>query len=340
MVGLVFYPALAALMIQGNPGTEFPALPVVALAADSAALAGAIHGQQLELALRGAGFAVRAEGEPTAGGCATRIAVSSPVSPDSWSRLLRWTDVAWTGALPDGRVMVAFYEQEGRLPGDRLAFAPSDPAAFQAALRRVSEACRFSAREGERVLSGDYPTSRSCYFARHPGLELVEAVGSNAAPDPTRAVVTMLAEETPEAELRLLVENGASDEGDGWARPDLAFTIAGLNHFRIGAVRFALDGQPVAAEHSIVLYGDTRLRIRMDPFGAASATDSSFYHRLASASRATIILLDTAGVSRAVLNFETGAPLAAARQAFEKADWSCTAAAPAPTPAALWQIAP
>lgn len=340
MVGLVFYPALAALMIQGNAGTEFPAWHAVPLVADSAALTGAIHGQQLELALRGAGFAIRAEGEPTAGGCATRIVVNSPEASNAWSRLLRWTDVAWTGDLPDGRVMVAFYEQEGRLPGDRLAFAPSDPAAFQAALRRVSEACRYSSSDGERILSGDYPTSRSCYFARHPGLELVEAVGSIPAPEPTRAVVTMLSEETPEAELRLLVENGARDESDNWARPEIAFTIAGLNHFRIGAVRFALDGQAVEAEHSIVVYGDTRLRIRMDPFGAASATDSSFYHRLASARRTTITLLDSAGVSRAVLNFETGAPLAAARQAFDNAAWSCTAAAPAPIPAAIWQIAP
>ncbi|HEU4820028.1 MAG TPA: hypothetical protein VFS87_02580, partial [Qipengyuania sp.] len=199
MVGPVFLPALAALMVQGDLPPEVGAFRTAPLASDSAALAGAISGQRLELALRGVGTAIHAEARPAEDGCATLIAASTPGAVGTWTRLLRWHDVAWTGVLPEGRVLVAFYEHEGRLPGDRLVLAPADPAAFRATLTRVSQTCRAEAAEAERVLSGDYTGSRSCYFARHPGLELVETTEPGPQTEPTRAVITVLAHETPEA---------------------------------------------------------------------------------------------------------------------------------------------
>lgn len=342
MVSPVFLSALAALMVQGNSPVDVGAFPA-APASDSAALAGAISGQRLELALRGVGTAIHAEARPTEDGCATLIVASTPGAAGTWTRLLRWGDVAWTGALPDGRVLVAFYEQEGRLPGDRLAFAPADPAAFRAVLTRVSEACRGAAAETERVLSGDYTGSRSCYFARHPGLELVEATEPRPRTEPTRAVITVLAEETPDAELRLLVERAANEHGGSWGQPDVAFTVAGagLKDQKIGAVRFAFDGAPVDARHSIALYNETRLRIRMDRSAgnAPAYSRDSYYRRLVASGRATVTLVDSAGISRAVLNFDTGPALAAARQALDAVAWSCTAAAPMATPAVQWRAA-
>ena len=340
MVGSVFLPALAALMVQGNHLALAGSIPAAALASDSATLADAITGRRLDFALRGSGSAIQARARPTERGCATLSATGAPGASDARTRLLRWADVAWTGALPDGRVMVAFFEQEGRLPGDRLAFTPADPAAFRAALARVRENCRNSAAEYQRVLSGDYTGSRSCYFPRLPGLELVESTATAQRGEPTRAVVTLLAEETPEAELRLLAER--DPDGEGWARPELAFTVADarLKSYKIGAVHFALDGAPVDARHSIAIYNETRLRIRMDPSasGAPAENADSFYRRLAASGRVTIKLNDSAGATRAVLNFDAGSMLAGARRALDTAGWSCAAAAPMPAPAAQWQL--
>lgn len=310
---------------------------------DSETLAAALAGPTLELTMRGTGVAVQAETWSAEDGCAALIAVQPPGAARQWTRMFRWSDVAWTGALPDGRTLVAFFEQEGRLPGDRLAFAPVDPVAFVAALSRVKDQCRAARDEADRVASGEYAGTRSCYFARMPGLELVEATTAEAAPEPTRAVVTLLAHETPEAELRLLFERAAlSAGGEGW-RPEVAFTIAApeLKAMGITGARFALDGTTVPARHTLAMYGDTRLRIRMDPSlrGAPTSGDDSFYPRLAASGRASLTLFDSAGAEQAVLNFDAGPALAAARRALEKADWSCASAAPTLAPAAEWRLA-
>lgn len=288
-------------------------------------------------------MAVHAEAKPAESGCATVIAARASGSSEVWARTLRWRDLAWTGQLADGRVLVAFYEAEGRLPGDRLAIAPADPAAFRAMVRRLSDACRGMATDRALVLSGDHAGPHSCYFARYPGLELVEAAEHAPPAEPTRAVVTILAQETPEAELRLLVARDTAANGGGWARPEVAFTVAGagLKDAGIAAARFALDGAPVEAQHSIALFNDIRLRIRM---GSSSSqgdetSDDGFYRSLAASGRATLTLVDRDGSSRAVLNFDVGPALAAARGALDATAWSCTAAAPAPTPVAQWRLA-
>ena len=315
------------------------------LASDSQMLAAALAGPILQLAKRGTSVAVQAETRTAEDGCAAVIAVQPPgAGPGAgrrWTRLFRWSDVAWTGALPDGRALVAFFEQEGRLPGDRLTFAPADPANFMAALGRVTEQCRVARDEAERVASGEYAGTRSCYFARMPGLELVEATEPNAVPGPTRAVVTLLAHETPEAELRLLFDRAAPSSDGEPDFPDVAFTVAApsLKALDIAGARFALDGVIVQARHTLALYGDTRLRVRMDPSAGIPrpSAEESFYRQLAASGKVTLTLLDSKGAARAVLNFDAGRVLAAARQALHNADWSCALAASSP-PAADWQL--
>lgn len=312
-------------------------------ASDSEALAAALAGPTLELTMRGTGVAVQAETWSAEDGCAALIAVQPLGAARQWTRLFRWNDVAWAGTRPDGRALVAFFEHEGRLPGDRLTFAPADPVNFMAALGRVKEQCRVARDEAERVASGEYAGTRSCYFTRMPGLELVETTVSEAVPGPTRAVVTLLAHETPEAELRLLFDRTvpSSDEEREWS--DVAFTVAApsLKAMDIAGARFALDGTTVAARHTLALYGDTRLRIRMDPFTDSSRPqdEKSFYRQLAASGKATLTLLDSKGAIRAVLNFDAGPVLAAARKALNRSDWTCALAAATPAPAAQWQLA-
>lgn len=342
----------AALAVAAAQSVGPGAMPVIApiaspaspsLAAESAMLANALAGPTLELTMRGTGVMVRAEARAAEDGCATWVTAQAPGAARRWSRMFRWSEVAWTGMLPDGRTLVAFFEHEGRLPGDRLAFAPADPAAFRAALARVTEQCRGMRDEAERVVSGAYAGTRSCYFARMPGLELIEATGPETAPEPTRAVVTLLAHETPEAELRLLFDRVASAESNDRQEPEVAFTVAApaLKTMRIAAARFALDGATVAPRHTIAAYGDTRLRIRIVPAVArlAVSNEEGFYGRLATSGKATLTLLDVEGRSRAVLNFDVGPALVQASTALDKAGWSCAPAVPSPAPAARWQPA-
>ncbi len=340
--------ALAMAVAQSAAPATVPTAVIASqpLARDSEMLAAALAGPTLELSMRGTGVAVQAETGSAEDGCAALIAVQPPGAGTGygrrWTRLFRWSDVAWTGTLPDGRTLVAFFEHEGRLPGDRLAFAPADPVAFMAALSRVNEQCRVARDEAERVASGEYAGTRSCYFARMPGLELVEATEPEAAPEPTRAVITLLAHETPEAELRLLFDRADQANGGERERPEVAFTIAApsLKALDIAGARFALDGSPVAARHTLALYGDTRLRIRMDPLAGNSQPqeNESFYRQLAVSGKATLTLLDSKGATRAVLNFDAGPVLAAARKALHNANWSCALAAAMPAPAAEWQL--
>lgn len=341
MVGRVLLAAVAAVMGQGNA----PAIAqgdAMTLSSDSALLAAALEGPRLELAHRGTGVALHAKANPAENGCATMIAARAPGRPGTWKRLFRWSEAAWTGTLPDGRVSVAFFEHEGRLPGDRLVFAPADPAAFRAVLARVREACLAARAESERVLSGEHSGSRSCYFARLPGLELVDPAAGTAQSDPARAVVTLLAEETPEAELRILAERASAVKGAGWGRADVAFTIASpaLTSMQIAGARFALDGVPIDTPHTIAVYNDTRLRIRMASAGGeVPAREESFDRRLAASERVTVTLLDGAGSSWGVFNFDTALALPRARRALQLTDWSCATAVAAPASAAQWQLA-
>lgn len=316
-----------------------------ALAADSALLAEALGGRTLDLTMRGTTVAVLASAVPAEDGCAALATAHAPGSPRKWTRRFRWSEVAWTGTTAEGRTTVSFFEHEGRLPGDTLEFAPADAAGFRAALARVVGACRAARGAGERIAIAGSSSMPTCYFARLPALELIESAAPPPMGDPPRAVLTLLSRENPQAELQLLVERAAPDSAagsDDWGRPAVAFTFADprLKDMRIGEARFALDGKAIKAQHTIAAYGDTRIRISMDSLPVAgSKAPPSFYRSLAGSGEVGLTLLDEAGKSQAVLHFDAGPALAAAREALRAADWSCASAAPAPAPAARWQPA-
>lgn len=318
-----------------------------AIAADSAVMARALGGPLLELTMRGTTVAVVAAATPADGGCTTQVTAHAPGKNRRYSRLFRWSEVAWAGATAEGRTKVAFFEHEGRLPGDTLVFAPQDGAAFRSALARVVAACRAVRAEAERTLVGAVGLTRSCYFARLPQLQLHDAEAPHAAFGPPRAVLTVLSRENPEAELQILLEQnqpGGHGKGDDWGSPAVAFTFADprLAEMRIAAAEFALDARPVVADHSITAFGDTRVRIAMDSLRrpGGGAAPERFYKRMAGSGAVTLTLLGAANERRAVLTFDVGPALAAARLALAGANWSCAAASPAPAPAARWQPAP
>lgn len=313
------------------------------IAADSAVMARALGGSTLELTREGTSVSVMASAAPAEGGCAAQVVARAPGGGRKWSRLFRWGDVAWTGVGPGSRIEVVFYESDGKLAGDTLAFAPQDAATFRAALARLGTACRAARGESERVLTAARGEARSCHLARLPQLHIEES-GRGIPP---RAVLTVLARETHHANLELLLErSGAASPGDDeWGEPIVTFVFADpqLKAMRIVGAAFELDAAGVPADHAIAAFGDTRLRITMDPFRRSSTGGSgvgSFYRRLATSGEATLSLLGADKAPRAVLHFDAGAMLAAARKALRATDWSCTGAVPAPDPASRWQPSP
>jgi hypothetical protein len=336
MLGLRLLALCAALAGQGGAAhaTGGPA----ALAADSGLLAQALSGPALQLTMRGTTVVVTAVATPAEDGCAAMITAHAPGSDRKWSRLFRWSELAWAGSKPDGATMVSFFEEEGRLAADTLVFSPADGASFRAALARLAASCRTNRGEAERVTIGSQGGARGCYFAALPGLHLLGSV----PPPSARAVLTVLGRETPQAELQLLLERrapGAATAGDDWASPSVAFIFAdpGLADMRIAKAAFALDNKTVTAQHSVTAFGETRLRISMDPFGPPVNGAAGFYRRLAASGEVALTLLDDTGQSRAVLNFDAGPALSAARRALAASDWSCAGSSASPAPAARWE---
>lgn len=305
---------------------------------DRAALVAAIHGSEIDLRRHSIGVTIQAHARAIDAGCATALASQAQGRPNNWMRQLRWDQLAWTGEQPDGRVMIAFFEEDGRLPGDRLIFAPADPVAFRATVERVAQACRVERAQDERVMMDDHPGWRSCYFGQMPALELVEMLHGAAPAERPRATMSVFARETPEAELRLLFE------GDPQSA-EVSFTIAGpdLRRMRIARASFALDGVAVTPQHSLAAYGHTRLRIRMDPFRAlkpaSSTAEPAYFARLVDSGVATLTLLNASGQAVGSLTFDIGQALTKARLALAATPWSCASSIPAPAPAAQWHLA-
>lgn len=339
LLGMPAFVAVAAVSYAGSADMA------AGLARDGAAIASGMNGTRLDLYRHSIGVTIEAHARVAEGGCVTQLSSQAAGAPNSWTRSLRWDQLAWAGRLPDGRVKVAFFEDEGRLPGDRVAFSPADPEAFSAAVVRLAAACRNGREVGERVLTGDYPEWRSCYFARQPALGLTDTPASAPHPRESRAVLSILARETPEAELNLLFDDADPAPTQRTLRAEVSFVFAGqqLRTNRIGAAQFALDGQTVTPQHSLAAYGNTRLRIRMDPFRelrrTADTAEPPYFTRLSESGVATLTLLDRTGRTQTVLTFDVGPALAQARAALASSDWSCAATTPPPPPAAQWHLA-
>lgn len=330
---------LAAAAVAAHPlGARDPA-------ADGTALASVLSGE-LALTMRGSSARVMATAVPAESGCAALVTARGLQSDRQWSRRFRWGDVAWAGTTGDGRTMVAFHDHEVHLASDILVFQPIDGATFRRTLARVAQGCRTSSGEGDRVMAGTDLRVPVCYFPRLPGLHLQGLPAGSSADLPPRAVLNILSRENPEAELQLLLERAPPDAaagGDDWGRPTVAFTFADprIKDMRITSASFALDAQPVTAQHSVTAFGDTRVRIGMDPFRAPSGGGhaSGFYRRLRASGEVRLTLLDAAQQAKAVMHFDTGPILAAARKALAASNWSCSGAAPAPPAASTWHRA-
>lgn len=333
VLGLPSAMAVAALYFTGPGEAEAERLR------DRAALVATIDNTRLDVWQRSVGLTVRADARSVGDGCTTAIASQYPGQSDAWTRLLRWDQVAWSGTLADGRVMVAFFEQDGRLANDRVTFAPADATAFQAGVARVAQSCRAGRARQERVIVADYPLWRSCYLARTPAVELVETRSLTGRAEEPRASMSVYARETPEAELHLLFD-GDPDTAE------VSFTIArsDLRRMGVAGAAFALDETTVDPRHSLAFYGDTRLRIRMDPFSmvtpAATTTEPSYFERLTDSRTATLTLVDAARKPIGRLTFDIGSALTEARETLRATPWTCAAPAPAPTPAAQFHLAP
>lgn len=340
MFGIRLVAGLAAVAAHGLSAQESAGSVNVPPQIESAALASALDGKQLQLSMRGTSLTVLANATPAEDGCAALLTVQAPGSGRIWTRLLRWSELAWAGVTPEGATMVSFFEEEGRLPGDRVIFRPLDGARFAGELQRVAALCRAAGDGGEYSAIAGRKPGLGCHFAVFPALQLHDPVGM--PPQPPRAVLSMLSRETPEAELQILVEQAPARAGtaDDWGRPFVAFTFAdpALKAMGITAARFALDGKAIAAEHALATYGDTRLRISMDPFMASrgGARVQTFFDSLATREQATLTLLDASGRTRQQFTFDVGPALDVTRRALQAARWTCAGAQPPPLQAANW----
>jgi hypothetical protein len=249
----------------------------------------------------------------TEDGCAPRIVASALTGGRKWTRAFRWGDIAWTGSGPAGRIVVVFYESDGKLAGDTLAFAPPDAATFRAALGRMATACRSARGADERILASTQREVKSCYFGRFPQLQLEDGGAG-------RAVLTILSRENPQTNLELILDRAGSGGDDDWGDPSVAFVFADpqLRSIRIAGAAFELDGAAVPADHAIAAFGETRLRITMNPFRGGPVGGKgagSFYRRLSASGVATLSLLGDDKATRAALHFDAGPMLAAGRSA-------------------------
>lgn len=342
---LMLWKLFAGSLAIAQPAGTTPSEPASA-EAQSAVLAAALDGPSLALTMRGAKVSVKGRADPAEGGCAARLTARMPGRDKAFARLLRWSDVAWSGTTPEGDIRIAFFDHEGRLPVDQIAFRASDPGAFRMALAQTMARCRSGERQYERVLTLDHAGVRSCYFKQLPQLQLIDGQGSAASAEPARAILTLLSRERPEAEMQLLLERtaeGGSAVSYAAPRAEVAFVYAAerLSALQIAGAAFALDAAPVTAGHSVALYGDTRVRISLDRMAPGGGDDDAkFTRQLETSGEVRLTLQDAARQDRAQVHFDAGRVLTEARAALSAVDWSCAAAVPAPAPAAQWVAAP
>lgn len=325
--------AIQAGGVSAGAGAHLPGHPAIDQG-DAERLAAALLQSPLTLTRQGATLAVIAAPDTAGDGCIVRLAPPLGESGGaSWP--LRWADLAWSGRTPGGALRLVFYEPVTRYPSDVVSFVPQDVDRVEAALKRVVANCRDAAGEGAALLTSDPPAApRSCYFPSVPQLRLFEAVereGRRIAE--ARAALTVLSDERPDAELQLtLARSVSSDEADfaAWRGADVAFVYAadGIAQWGFAQAAFARDAVPVAAPHTIAIYGDTRARVTLRT--APPPPDGGPVNLLDDAGAIGMSFRDAQGreITPAV-HFAAGPLLAAARRVLSASDWSCAKAGPA-----------
>lgn len=193
--------------------------------------------------------------------------------------------------------------------------------------RRPWAGARFDCRPGgravpdERVVTLARGGASQCYFAAMPQLRLDDSGADRGFPP--RIILTVRSRENPRAELELMLTR--APDGDGWSEPGVAFSFAapGLRTLGVEEADIRLDSAAVPSDLALVMFGDTRLRVMMDPYRNAGKAPDAFFSRLASSERATLRLLDAGNRSLAVLRFDVGPALETARMMLARTNWSC-----------------
>lgn len=210
-----------------------------------------------------------------------------------------------------------------------------DPVAFHTATFARPRAGRqyFSCQAPrpvpeERIITLEQGTARQCYFAALPQLRLDDS-GADRGFAP-RIILTVRSLENPQAELELMLTR--SPDGNDWSEPGVAFMLAspGLRQLGVEEADIRLDAAFVPSDLALVMFGDTRLRVMMDPYRKNGKSPDAFFSRLAGSDRATLRLLDIENRPLAVLRFDVGPVLEAAKEMLARTDWSCGKTTPAP----------
>lgn len=286
----------------------------------------ALSGKTVTLEMRGSRVDVLARLEPRDGCSATLFASNLSGGPE-WTRELRWDEIAWQGAGEDGRMKVAFYDPEGRLPIDIMRAPADDGATVAAAMKRLSSRCQARHPLNQTVSFGPQAPDRPCYFPRQPALVLADYGGSN----PRQAMLTLVAKDRSLAELQLQFDlDGASGGTSRGARDRSGLVLYYGSHelatAPVSSLKLTVDGVAVPIRHSTAVFNAIRLRSRLF---AASTAETGLLDTIGKAREVTITLLGPRGEVRRTLTFNPGDAVETARAAVAASGGSC-----APTVAA------
>lgn len=238
-------------------------------------------------------------------------------------RAADWINASWSMPGYQGRMDPLDFATAplAPTPGPLALGRPTEPRNNSGRLNFTCETRRSLA--DERVVTLARGGARNCYYTELPQLRLDDS-GSDRG-FPPRIILTVRSRENPHAELELMITR--SPDGTGWSEPGVAFVLAAPNLRALGVAeaRIDLDRTAVASDLAIVMFGETRLRIMMDPSRNALTGKSSgkFFSRLVQSDRATLRLFDKTDTPITDLRFDVGQVLEAAREMLDRTNWSC-----------------
>lgn len=323
--------------VEGQPGAADADAGVA-----SQRLVSLVADRPLELTYNGRTVAVMGRLEAGAQPCTPNLVARGLGKTREWRRTLDVTALAWTGEQGAGRHSLVFYNPATHLAGDSVSVTGDGADEVIAAATALAQACQAQDVAARPVLvdSAGAGGPRSCRFRRLPGLTLIEA--GEGGTQPPRAMLTLYARQSPAGELTILAEGTAmADQRVGWGRASVEFVFADPAYKSLGVTGagFALDGVEMDFGHSLAAFGDTRVRVATEAFGAArqASAGPSFFDRLAPSRTVTLSLLDGTGQARRRLDFDVSEKLSTARALLDGAGWSCAGALPAEPPPARWE---
>ena len=301
---------------------------------DATIVSSALDGRRLHLEMRGRSVSVDATAEVTEGGCSTRIVAQAAGGARQWSRILRWTELAWAGETVEGTTQVAFYDTEGHLATDLVAFEPPDAPRFREALARLVQSCRIERGEAARVQISEGNRTRTCFSGIRPEIQIIDTKPAVPTPSPPRLLINLYAQESPRVELQLLFE-GVGEQA--LRDPSMAFVVAepDLMNGTVKRASFRINGRDFAVRHLIAAFGTTRLRIAIDP---RTSGFNSFANALGSSRELVLSLWSRNGSAIGRYTFDPRQTLGQAKELLAGTGPSCNEAVPRLSRAADWSV--